>query len=79
MISVLSSTMPVVEPGEIHSSGQHSFETFDADHNAAGSDPNCGAAFDAAIDDTTFGLARGCSQTNPTNPVAVPTVTPVCG
>lgn len=43
------------------------------------SDPNCGSAFDAAIDDTAWGLAYGCSQTNPTNPVVAPTVTPACG
>ncbi|CAG5177894.1 uncharacterized protein ALTATR162_LOCUS8431 [Alternaria atra] len=36
-------------------------------NNAEGgaSDPNCGAAFNAAIDDTIGGLAAGCRQTNP--------------
>lgn len=50
-------------------------------NNASGgaSDPNCGGAFDAAIDDTAFGFAYGCSQTNPTNPVVAPTTTPACG
>lgn len=46
---------------------------------AADSDPNCGGAFDAAIIDTLFGYEYNCSQTNPNNPVATPTVTPVCG
>ncbi|KAF4450440.1 hypothetical protein F53441_6439 [Fusarium austroafricanum] len=49
--------------------------------NSAGggaSDPNCGAAFSAAVDDTAFGLANGCSQTNPSNGVAKPNGVPVC-
>ncbi|GAB7327931.1 hypothetical protein MBLNU13_g11704t1 [Cladosporium sp. NU13] len=42
------------------------------------SDPNCGAAFNAAVDDTAFGVANGCGQTNPSNSVAKPSVQPVC-
>lgn len=42
------------------------------------SDPNCGDAYDAAVDDTLLGLAYGCSQTNPTNAVSAPTNTPTC-
>ncbi|KAF9775878.1 hypothetical protein IL306_005986 [Fusarium sp. DS 682] len=42
------------------------------------SDPNCGAAFNAAVDDTALGFANGCSQTNPSNGVAKPNSAPVC-
>ena len=42
------------------------------------SDPNCGAAFNAAIDDTIGGLAAGCRQTNPSNAVARPSTRPTC-
>ncbi|KAI9154941.1 hypothetical protein HJFPF1_07502 [Paramyrothecium foliicola] len=42
------------------------------------SDPNCGAAFNAAVDDTAGGLGAGCSQTNPRNAVAKPSTQPVC-
>lgn len=49
-------------------------------YNAAGgaSDPNCGAAFKAAEDDTALGLFRGCSATNPSVVAQAPTVSPVC-
>ncbi|CAJ2501271.1 Uu.00g041240.m01.CDS01 [Anthostomella pinea] len=48
--------------------------------NATGgsSDPNCGAAYDAAVDDTVGGVLAGCSQTNPTNAAKAPTTMPVC-
>ncbi|TLS29936.1 hypothetical protein PpBr36_03526 [Pyricularia pennisetigena] len=50
-------------------------------NNASGgaSDPNCGAAFDAAIDDTAFGTLRGCGQSNPNPPndVSKPTTQPI--
>ncbi|KAF2212311.1 hypothetical protein CERZMDRAFT_84680 [Cercospora zeae-maydis SCOH1-5] len=48
--------------------------------NASGgaSDPNCGAAFDAAIDDTATGSLRGCGQTNPSNPASPPSNRPSC-
>jgi hypothetical protein len=42
------------------------------------SDPNCGAAFNAAIDDTIGGLAAGCRQTNPSNAVVRPSTRPTC-
>jgi hypothetical protein len=42
------------------------------------SDPNCGAAYNAAIDDTTFGIANGCGKSNPSNPVSKPSGQPVC-
>ncbi|PIG89364.1 hypothetical protein AARAC_006578 [Aspergillus arachidicola] len=41
-------------------------------------DPNCGDAYDAAVDDTVGGLVAGCSQTNPSNSVSPPTSSPVC-
>ncbi|KAF5695060.1 hypothetical protein FDENT_618 [Fusarium denticulatum] len=40
------------------------------------SDPNCGAAYNAAVDDTALGFANGCSQTNPSNSVAKPNSAP---
>ncbi|KAJ4392965.1 hypothetical protein N0V93_002169 [Gnomoniopsis smithogilvyi] len=48
--------------------------------NATGgaSDPNCGAAYDAAVDDTALGYIDGCSQTNPTNAAVPPTSSPSC-
>jgi hypothetical protein len=42
------------------------------------SDPNCGAAYDAAVDDTIGGAAAGCSQTNPSNAVVRPSTRPTC-
>jgi hypothetical protein len=42
------------------------------------SDPNCGAAYNAAIDDTTFGVANGCGKSNPSNPVSKPSGQPTC-
>jgi hypothetical protein len=42
------------------------------------SDPNCGAAYVAAEDDTLLGLVDGCSQTNPSNAAVLPTTTPSC-
>ncbi|KAH6986499.1 hypothetical protein BKA56DRAFT_480145 [Ilyonectria sp. MPI-CAGE-AT-0026] len=49
-------------------------------NNASGgaSDPNCGAAYSAAVDDTALGFANGCSKTNPSNAVSKPTTVPVC-
>ncbi|KAF5630991.1 uncharacterized protein FTJAE_8071 [Fusarium tjaetaba] len=41
------------------------------------SDPNCGAAYNAAVDDTALGFANGCSQTNPSNSVAKPNSAPL--
>lgn len=41
-------------------------------------DPNCGAAFDAAMDDTVLGYVRGCSQTNPDVVAKAPATSPVC-
>ncbi|SMR43057.1 unnamed protein product [Zymoseptoria tritici ST99CH_1A5] len=48
--------------------------------NASGgaSDPNCGAAYKAAIDDTISGTSSGCGRTNPSNVVAAPAGRPVC-
>lgn len=42
------------------------------------SDPNCGAAFNAAVDDTAFGSINGCGRTNPSNAVVKPSGQPVC-
>ncbi|KAF2765940.1 hypothetical protein EJ03DRAFT_318498 [Teratosphaeria nubilosa] len=51
-------------------------------NNASGadgpSDPNCGSAYDAAVDDTLLGSLDGCSQTNPSNDAAAPTTSPIC-
>ncbi|KAF7712598.1 Uncharacterized protein PECH_003015 [Penicillium ucsense] len=49
-------------------------------NNASGgaSDPNCGAAFTAAMDDTLLGVVDGCGQTNPQLPVSKPNSAPVC-
>ncbi|KAL6230945.1 hypothetical protein BDW75DRAFT_233996 [Aspergillus navahoensis] len=48
--------------------------------NASGgsSDPNCGAAYDAAVDDTVLGVSSGCSQSNPSNAVSKPAGGPSC-
>ncbi|KAK2002386.1 hypothetical protein LX36DRAFT_652309 [Colletotrichum falcatum] len=50
-------------------------------NNATGgfSDPNCGAAYRSAADDTVFGEVKGCGQTNPSNPVLKPSTMPICG
>ena len=42
------------------------------------SDPNCGAAFKAAEDDTLLGWIDGCGQPNPSIAPMPPTVSPVC-
>ena len=42
------------------------------------SDPNCGDAYDAAVDDTAGGLVAGCSQANPSSAVSAPTASPSC-
>ena len=42
------------------------------------SDANCGAAFNAAVDDTLGGLVAGCSRTNPSNAASKPSTQPVC-
>ena len=42
------------------------------------SDPNCGAAFNAAIDDTVGGAVAGCGQTNPSNAALKPSTSPTC-
>lgn len=42
------------------------------------SDANCGAAYDAAVDDTVGGVLAGCSQTNPSNSAVAPTTSPTC-
>ncbi|USP78104.1 hypothetical protein yc1106_05378 [Curvularia clavata] len=49
-------------------------------NNASGgaSDPNCGAAYNAAVDDTIGGLAAGCGQTNPSNAAVRPSTSPTC-
>ncbi|KAK8157710.1 hypothetical protein BKA80DRAFT_240250 [Phyllosticta citrichinensis] len=48
--------------------------------NASGgaSDPNCGSAYHAAVDDTALGAAYGCGQTNPSNAVVAPSTSPAC-
>ncbi|KNG46423.1 hydrolytic enzyme protein [Stemphylium lycopersici] len=49
-------------------------------NNASGgaSDANCGAAYNAAIDDTIGGLAAGCRQDNPSNAEVKPSTAPTC-
>lgn len=42
------------------------------------SDPNCGAAYSAAVDDTLLGVADGCSGTNPSNSAVAPSTLPSC-
>jgi hypothetical protein len=42
------------------------------------SDANCGAAFNAAVDDTVLGVGSGCGQTNPSLAAAAPGGSPVC-
>jgi len=42
------------------------------------SDPNCGAAYSSAIDDTIGGLPAGCSQNNPSNSASKPSKSPTC-
>ncbi|KAK5790477.1 hypothetical protein VI817_007764 [Penicillium citrinum] len=47
------------------------------EHASGGSsDPNCGAAYDAAVDDTLLGVVNGCSQSNPTEAVQKPSTSP---
>ncbi|KAJ4425117.1 hypothetical protein N0V82_000172 [Gnomoniopsis sp. IMI 355080] len=41
------------------------------------SDPNCGTAYEAAIDDYLYGEVDGCSQVNPSDPVDPPTTLPL--
>ena len=50
----------------------------DAECLLLNSDPNCGAAFTAAEDDTILGLIEGCGQSNPTIAPLTPTMKPVC-
>ncbi|KAK3208823.1 hypothetical protein GRF29_77g2135102 [Pseudopithomyces chartarum] len=49
-------------------------------NNASGgaSDANCGAAYNAAVDDTVGGLVAGCSQSNPSNAASKPSGQPTC-
>ncbi|CAI9629926.1 unnamed protein product [Alternaria burnsii] len=49
-------------------------------NNASGgaSDPNCGAAYNAAVDDTIGGAVAGCGQTNPSNAAVKPSTNPTC-
>ncbi|KAF9701052.1 hypothetical protein EKO04_000123 [Ascochyta lentis] len=44
----------------------------------ASRDANCGAAYDAAVDDTLLGAATGCGQTNPSNAASRPSTNPTC-
>ncbi|KAH6642513.1 hypothetical protein C7974DRAFT_327857 [Boeremia exigua] len=49
-------------------------------NNASGgaSDANCGAAYNAAVDDTLLGSVNGCGQTNPSNSAVRPSTSPTC-
>lgn len=71
MISAHTLTVPVEDQGKC-------FQTGEEISSDSYSDPNCGAAFNAAVDDTALGLANGCSQSNPNNRVAKPNSAPVC-
>jgi hypothetical protein len=73
MIFALTSTAPAAVQGL--SSFFHSFDGTGANDV---SDPNCGAAYNAAIDDTTFGVANGCGKSNPSNSVSKPSGQPTC-
>jgi hypothetical protein len=42
------------------------------------SDPNCGAAYTAAIDDMLYGALGGCSGANPTSLALPPTRSSIC-
>ncbi|WZH49729.1 uncharacterized protein QYS62_010936 [Fusarium acuminatum] len=66
--------------GNVYTQDCYSHDICSYFNSAAGgaSDPNCGAAFNSAVDDTTLGLANGCSQTNPSNGVSKPNSAPVC-
>ncbi|CAN8101514.1 unnamed protein product [Discula destructiva] len=46
--------------------------------NTGANDPNCGAAYEAAIDDYLYGEVDGCSQVNPDNAIDAPTDSPIC-
>ncbi|KAI0482587.1 hypothetical protein GGR56DRAFT_196657 [Xylariaceae sp. FL0804] len=56
----------------------HDMCSYWEDATGGASDPNCGDAYDAAVDDTLFGVEAGCSQTNPSYSADPPTGTPVC-
>jgi len=71
MIFALTSTVLVEALGMLSPASKKAFSNIY-------SDPNCGAAFNAAVDDTALGIANGCSQSNPNNGVAKPNSAPVC-
>ena len=75
MTYVHGSTMLVVVQGKL-SKWKNCYIEFLA--NTVSSDPNCGAAYNAAVDDTIGGAAAGCGQTNPSNPAVRPSTVPTC-
>lgn len=73
MTSALGSTMRrVVQGRPTNSSGTQKLLL------TSHSDPNCGAAYTSAVDDTALGVADGCGQTNPSNSASAPSTDPVC-
>ncbi|KAE8310294.1 hypothetical protein BDV41DRAFT_397324 [Aspergillus transmontanensis] len=56
----------------------HDICSYFEDASGGASDPNCGDAYNAAVDDTVGGLVAGCSQTNPSNSVSPPNSSPLC-
>lgn len=75
MTCVRGSTMLVVVRGRFFCEKKYS-RWFLAD--TVSSDPNCGAAYNAAIDDTISGAVVGCGQTNPLTTVVRPNTKPTC-
>ncbi|PSR79538.1 hypothetical protein BD289DRAFT_485494 [Coniella lustricola] len=56
----------------------HDICSYFNDSTDGASDPNCGAAYEAAEDDYLLGEIDGCGQTNPSEAAVAPTTTPVC-
>lgn len=78
MMSVRTSIMLLAVRSEWFLLFSHRIRKESLGTQSISSDPNCGAAFKAAEDDTALGLFRGCSATNPSVAAKAPTVSPVC-
>lgn len=72
-MSAAGSTMLLEALGKHHTSQDRFLKAYHIS-----SDANCGAAFNAATDDTLLGSANGCGQTNPSNGASKPSTSPVC-
>ncbi|OJJ78983.1 uncharacterized protein ASPGLDRAFT_181778 [Aspergillus glaucus CBS 516.65] len=66
--------------GDVYTQDCFSHDICSYFNNASGgsSDPNCGDAYDSAVDDTVGGAVAGCSQTNPSSAVSKPATSPTC-